>query len=254
MADTDQDVNLPNLDPTKVGDEIAKKEGKPAVDKKSEENEDTNKSEQDKKTEAAKKAEQAKKIKEAEDAKKVEDDKKNKTPDSSQTIEEYTQEKSEELDNDGLENKEERFSEYKAVVSFSEAMAKAKKDPAGLAILKWVRQYIKHLDKFSDTTRAVIYSSLDREAFIDKSRSDCSFPQMPTDISPEEQSRKCINAFAKKYVTNENAFINDQDLLSIQLSYENLQKKRTQKNEDIEIDKPEAPVKIDNFLGTEKEQ
>lgn len=229
MADTDPDIDLPNLDPTKVGDEIAKKEGKKPISEKS--LQDKNKKEEKLILE-----EKNKKAKEDEDSKKIKQEKENKELNTFQSIDEYANKTAEEINvnNDNVENKENRFSEYKAIVAFSEAISSSKKDPAGLSILKWVRQYIKHLNKFSDTTRAIIYSNLDRESFVDKSRSDYSFPQFPNDISPEDQSRLCISAFARKYVTTDNVSIADQDLLSLDLSYEFLKQKRKLKKEEKE--------------------
>jgi molecular chaperone GrpE (heat shock protein) len=252
MADTDQDVNLPNLDPTKVGDEIAKKEGKPAVDKKIEKTEDTKKSEQDKEHKIAEKSEQEKQAKKAQDVKTPDEE---KPSNSSQDIEDYEKELEEELGSpEPVESEKEKFDLLKRLEEFDEAITHSKNDPSGFAILKWVRKNIKSINKFPAEARAVIYNKLWAESFVDKSEGGNYFPLFPNDIPPAEQSRLCINAFAQSYLASfdDNVSINDKDILSLDLSYELLTKEKKEKELKSAKSEPiigeNGPIKPDSSL------
>lgn len=136
------------------------------------------------------------------------------------------------LENSEKESEEKPFNELDAIRSFGEAITKSKNDLAGTAILKWMRSYSGSISKFSESAKYVIYSELDKNSFINKAQAPV-FPEVPSDITPEEQSRLCIDAFARIYLYGEKEFVDDQDSLSIKSSLAALAKEKQEKESKI---------------------
>lgn len=112
-----------------------------------------------------------------------------------------------------------------ALNKFDIAFKDAKGDYSGSSILVWIKKNTENVSKLSKEAKEVIYGILSTNNFI-KDIETTSFPEVPSDITPEEQSRSCITAFANKYLAGNQTKVFDEDTKSIKASVNSLKKEK----------------------------